>query len=84
MSVFYTSVIASAVDTIKVQAIYASIIGSNIGAFLSPIGALAGIMWMSIIKNYGYDYSFGKFTRDGVIISIPTILASLAGLLITL
>lgn len=84
MSVFYTSVIASAVDTIKVQAIYASIIGSNIGAFLSPIGALAGIMWMSIIKNYGYDYSFGKFTRDGVIISIPTILASLAGLLVTL
>ena len=34
----------------QVQALYASIAGSNIGAFLTPIGAIAGIMWMSLLK----------------------------------
>jgi arsenical pump membrane protein len=84
MSVFYTSVIQVADSSIQTQAMYASVIGSNIGAFLSPIGALAGIMWMSIIKDYNYDYSFGKFTLYGTIVSVPTIFASLSGLLITL
>ena len=28
--------------------VYATVIGSNIGAFLTPIGALAGIMWIKI------------------------------------
>jgi arsenical pump membrane protein len=36
----------------SLRAVYASIIGSNIGAFLSPVGALAGVMWMSILKRH--------------------------------
>jgi arsenical pump membrane protein len=84
MSVFYADIASLAEQSIQLKAVYASIIGSNIGAFLSPIGALAGIMWMSIIKDYKVDFSFGKFTLYGAVISIPTICASLAGLLFTL
>ena len=28
------------------------LIASNIAAFITPIGALAGIMWMSLLKSY--------------------------------
>jgi arsenical pump membrane protein len=76
MSVLFSSITA---DT---SSIYASIIGSNIGAFLTPIGALAGIMWLSILKKNDIKFSFLDFVKYGAIISIPTIFISLLGLFI--
>lgn len=61
-------------------ALFASIIGSNIGAYLSPVGALAGIMWLSILKKNGYHLSFVHFMKYGVIISIPVMLLALLSL----
>ena len=63
-------------------AIYATIIGSNIGAFLTPVGALAGIMWSKILKKYGIDMPFKKFVLYGTIIALPTILASIGVLVL--
>lgn len=62
---------------IAIKSSLAVIIGSNVGAFLTPIGALAGIMWMSILKENEVDFSFMKFIKYGILISIPTILISL-------
>ena len=76
MSVLYSSI------TTNTGSIYSSIIGSNIGAFLTPIGALAGIMWLSILKKYEIKFSFLDFIKYGVIISIPTLATSLLGLAI--
>ena len=45
------------------QAIYASIAGSNIGAFLTPIGALAGIMFTELTDRYQVDYGFRRFLQ---------------------
>jgi arsenical pump membrane protein len=84
MSVFFTEIISSASASVQLPAVYASIIGSNIGAFLTPIGALAGIMWMSIIKNYKYNFGFGRFSFYGFIVSIPAICAALGGLMLSL
>lgn len=64
--------------------LYATVIGSNIGAFLTPIGALAGIMWLSILKNHKIEYSFLTFMKYGIIVAIPTLLMSLLGLFIAL
>lgn len=61
-------------------ALYASIIGSNIGAYLTPVGALAGIMWLSILKKHDYPLSFAKFMTYGVMISIPMMILALATL----
>lgn len=64
------------------QGIYAATIGSNIGAFFTPVGALAGIMWASILKRFNVDLSFKKFILYGIVISIPTLLAALFGLIL--
>ncbi len=57
--------------------VYATIIGSNIGAFLTPIGALAGIMWSNLIKENDVKFSVGRFVVYGAEIAVPTMTASL-------
>lgn len=68
----------------NLKAIYATIIGSNIGAFLTPIGALAGIMFTSLLSVYEVNYGFKKFIKYGVMISIPTLFTALTVLYLVL
>lgn len=75
MSVLYASI-----PDMSLKALYATIIGSNIGAFLTPIGALAGIMFTSLLNKYEVNYGFKKFIKYGLIISIPTITVALLAL----
>jgi arsenical pump membrane protein len=84
MSIFYETVAASLSGIAKTKAIYASIIGSNLGAILSPLGALAGIMFSSLVRKKGIKFSFLDFFKYGVIVSIPTISATLFTLFIVL
>lgn len=77
------SVLFSHIATTNSQ-IYSVIIGSNIGAYLSPIGALAGVMWLNILRNHNIQFSYCKFIRLGIVISIPTIIVALSILLIIL
>jgi len=77
MSVLYSSIAENLPSTLVDKGVYSAIIGSNIGAFLTPVGALAGIMWTSILKKHEIRYTFIDFVKYGAIISIPTILASL-------
>ena len=83
MSLFFTEMMEST-NTVQNSAIFATIIGSNIGAYLTPIGALAGIMWMSILKKQGVEMTFLKFTEYGFIIGIPTILAAILTLMLVI
>ena len=79
MSVLFSDVISLSglVGREYYGALFASIIGSNVGAYLSPVGALAGIMWLSILKKNGHPISFLHFMKYGVIISIPIMLLAL-------
>lgn len=77
MSVLYSSIIGFAEQSALTSGTYASIIGSNIGAFLTPIGALAGIMWTSILKKHKLKFGYANFLFIGVTVAVPTILASL-------
>ena len=72
MSVLFEKIISSS----SMSAVYGSIIGSNVGAFLTPVGALAGIMWSKILKKYGIEMSFKKFVLYGSAVAIPTLLSS--------
>jgi len=58
-------------------AIYASIIGSNIGAFLMPTGALAGIMFTNLVNEHETKFTFMDFVKYGAVISIPLIATAL-------
>ena len=77
MSILYTNISSSLSGVSYYQAIYASIIGSNIGAFLTPIGALAGIMFSSLVNENNVRFTFIDFIKYGVIISIPVLTAAL-------
>ena len=77
MSVLFCSVMQSCDPSAITQAVYATIIGSNIGAFLTPIGALAGIMWSSILNEHGLRFGYLDFLKIGVTIAIPTLLGAI-------
>lgn len=76
MSVLFERIIASK----SIPALYGAIIGSNVGAFITPVGALAGIMWNKILGEYGVKLPFIKFIAYGSAVAIPTLLASLGAL----
>lgn len=78
MSVLFCSVMQSCDPSALSQAVYASIIGSNIGAFLTPIGALAGIMWSSILNEHGLRFGYLDFLKIGVTVAIPTLLVAVS------
>jgi len=77
MSVLFSSIISSS-STISTNAIYACVAGSNLGAILSPIGALAGLMWLNLLKENSVKYSFKDFIKNGSIISITLMSLTLA------
>lgn len=73
MSILFANLSSSLSGTTYLQAVYASIIGSNIGAFLTPIGALAGIMFTGLVSKNEVKFSFLDFIKYGIIISLPVI-----------
>ncbi len=84
MSVLFSSVIQTADASIRLQAVYATIIGSNLGAIFTPLGALAGIMWSSILNDNGFEFSYLDFLKIGIILGLPTLAVSLISLMVIL
>lgn len=78
MSIFYSSMCTTNSMT------FASIVGSNIGAFLTPTGALAGIMFTSLVNKHETKYTFIDFVRYGSFISLPVIAITLLILNLTI
>ena len=72
MSVLFSTVTVSAKST------YATIIGSNLGAIFTPVGALAGIMWSGLLKKNGIKFSFRDFIVYGATVSVPSLITCLA------
>jgi len=71
MSVIFSNIIPGLEGQALSLGIYSTIIGSNIGAFLTPLGALAGIMWMNILKDHDVKFTFMDFVKYGFLIGIP-------------
>ena len=84
MSVLFSSVVKSLTDVNLLKGVFAAIVGSNVGAFFTPIGALAGIMWSGILKKHDVKFSFLTYIHYGIILSVPTLLATLLGLSVVL
>lgn len=68
MSVLFTEVLSYSSGNVRL--VYATIIGSNLGAFLTPVGALAGIMWMNILKSLDVDFKYKDFLKYGTGLSL--------------
>ena len=84
MSVLFSNIINFSDINLCNQAIYATIFGSNLGAFLTPVGALAGIMFTDLVSKQEINFSFKTFIKYGSIITIPTLIVSLFGLFLVL
>ena len=56
----------------------AALIGGDIGPRLLPIGSLAGLLWVDLLRRSGIEVGTGRFMRLGTLVLAPTLAASLA------
>ena len=77
MTVAYVPIIGEAFQANLLPAVLATTIGSNLGANITPIGALAGIMWMSILRDKEINLSFKEFIKYGLLITPLTLIVCL-------
>lgn len=73
MSILYSEIFAS--STINLNAIYEVIAASNLCALFTPLGSLAGMMFLSLVKQQDIDFSFVKFIKYGFVGIILAIFA---------
>ena len=73
MSVLFSSILQ---EGASYRAVFGAIVGSNLGAILTPVGALAGIMWSNILRRSDVKYTFVDFMKYGVIIGVPTLVVA--------
>ncbi len=57
--------------------VFAALVGGDLGPRLLPMGSLAGLIWIEMLRRSGVDISVGRFALIGLVIAIPTIAASL-------
>ena len=82
MSVLFSSMLG--LSETGAGALFATIIGSNLGAFFTPIGALAGLMFSSILSEHDVKFGYRDFLKLGVLVAIPTLAAALGALSLVL
>ena len=65
MSILYSEIFSYSVADIT--SIYAVIASSNLCALVSPLGSLAGMMFISLVKKQEINFTFIKFIKYGYI-----------------
>ena len=75
MSVLFSSMLSS--SAVGTGAVFATVIGSNLGAFFTPIGALAGLMFSSILAEHDVKFGYLQFLKLGATVAIPSLAAAL-------
>ena len=78
MSVLFASMIQA--SNAGLGAVFATVIGSNLGAFFTPIGALAGLMFSSILAEHDVKFGYRQFLKLGATVALPSLAAALGAL----
>jgi len=78
MTLAFTTIVEGLAGRNQLAAAFATAVGSNLGANLTPLGALAGLMWMSILREKSVHIRFRDFVRYGLRVTPLSLLAALA------
>lgn len=63
MSIFYSELLSINSSIITTKHIYSTIVSSNLCALFTPLGSLAGMMFLGLLKNQNIDFKFKNFLK---------------------
>ena len=58
--------------------VYANLVGVDIGPKMTPIGSLATLLWLHVLEKRGLHVGWGRYLATGLVLTIPTLLLTLA------
>jgi arsenical pump membrane protein len=64
--------------------VLAALIGGDLGPRLLPMGSLAGLLWLDLLRRQGIHIALSRFIRVGLAVTLPTLVLSLSLLLLSM